>query len=174
MFPFYTSLETSENLWFSGLSRRYKIGMLTSNGLSSIQTSLHCFSKKVFKHMIVKESKIWLPLPGGNFSCIHISVFTTAYQFFITLCQNSFLCEYWQGINYQIKWTQSDLIARQILLRHIVGKQSQNQLKWLSKGSCPEVFCKKGFLKNFAKFTDKDSCWSLFFIKLHVSEQKLC
>ena len=29
--------------------------------------------------------------------------------------------------------------------------------------SRPEVFCKKGALKNFAKFTGKRLCWSLFF-----------
>ena len=31
----------------------------------------------------------------------------------------------------------------------------------------PEVFCKKkGFLKNFADFTGKHLCWSLFLITL--------
>ena len=29
--------------------------------------------------------------------------------------------------------------------------------------SRPEVFCKKGVLRNFAKFTGKDLCQSLFF-----------
>ena len=28
----------------------------------------------------------------------------------------------------------------------------------------PEVFCKKGVLKNFAIFTGKDLCWSLFYV----------
>ena len=32
------------------------------------------------------------------------------------------------------------------------------------KCSRPEVFCKKGVLKNLAKFTAKHLCWSLFFI----------
>ena len=31
-----------------------------------------------------------------------------------------------------------------------------------------EVFCKKGVLENFAKFTGKHQCQSLFFIKLQV------
>ena len=31
-----------------------------------------------------------------------------------------------------------------------------------------EVFCEKGVLKNFAKFTGKPLCHSLFLIKLHV------
>ena len=30
----------------------------------------------------------------------------------------------------------------------------------------PEVFCKKGFLRNFAKFTGKNLCQSLFFNKV--------
>ena len=36
--------------------------------------------------------------------------------------------------------------------------------------SRPEVFCKKGVLKNFAKFTVKHSCQSLFLVKLLKKE----
>ena len=36
----------------------------------------------------------------------------------------------------------------------------------------PEVFCKKGVLKNFANFTEKHLCWSPFF-KLKVNESRL-
>ena len=32
----------------------------------------------------------------------------------------------------------------------------------------PEVFCKKGALKNFAYFTGKQLCWNLFLIKLQA------
>ena len=32
----------------------------------------------------------------------------------------------------------------------------------------PELFCKKGILKNFAIFTRKQLCWSLFLIKLQA------
>ena len=32
----------------------------------------------------------------------------------------------------------------------------------------PEVFYKKGVLKNFVKFTGKHLCWSLFLIKLQA------
>ena len=36
--------------------------------------------------------------------------------------------------------------------------------KWgINRGSCPEVFCKKGVGRNFAKFTEKHLCQSLFF-----------
>ena len=34
------------------------------------------------------------------------------------------------------------------------------------RSSSPEVFCKKGFLKNFAKITGKHLCKSLFFNKV--------
>ena len=33
---------------------------------------------------------------------------------------------------------------------------------------CPEVFCKKGVLKNLAKIEGKHMCWSLFWIKLQA------
>ena len=36
----------------------------------------------------------------------------------------------------------------------------------LFKSSRPELFCKKGVLKNFAKFAGKDLCQSLFFNKV--------
>ena len=34
------------------------------------------------------------------------------------------------------------------------------------RGIRPEVFCKKGFLRNFAKFAGKHLCQSLFFNKI--------
>ena len=36
-------------------------------------------------------------------------------------------------------------------------------LDYLFRSGCPEVFCKKGVLRNFAKFTGKHLCQSLFF-----------
>ena len=36
----------------------------------------------------------------------------------------------------------------------------------MSRSSRPEVFCKKGFLRNFTKFTWKHLCQSLFFNKV--------
>ena len=38
------------------------------------------------------------------------------------------------------------------------------------RGQPPEVFCKKGILRNFAKFTGKRLCQSLFLIKLQASQ----
>ena len=34
--------------------------------------------------------------------------------------------------------------------------------------SCPELFCKEGILKSFAKFTGKHLCQNLFLIKLQT------
>ena len=39
----------------------------------------------------------------------------------------------------------------------------------VSQEQPPEVFYKKGVLKDFAKFTGKHLCWSLFLIKLQAS-----
>ena len=36
----------------------------------------------------------------------------------------------------------------------------------MDRSSCPEVFCKKDALRNFAKFTGKHLCQNLFFIKV--------
>ena len=35
-----------------------------------------------------------------------------------------------------------------------------------NRSSCPEVFCKKVVLRNFAKFTGKHLCQSVFFNKV--------
>ena len=40
-----------------------------------------------------------------------------------------------------------------------------NNLNIRDKSSRPDVFCKSGVLKNFAKFTGRHLCQSLFFIK---------
>ena len=42
----------------------------------------------------------------------------------------------------------------------------------LNRSSCPEVFCKKGVLKHFAKFTGKHMCQSLFFNKVAVLKKE--
>ena len=43
--------------------------------------------------------------------------------------------------------------------------------RFLNLGSRPEMFCKKGVLTNFVKFTAKHLCQSLFLIKLHASTE---
>ena len=41
------------------------------------------------------------------------------------------------------------------------------------RSSRPEVFCKKGVLRNFTKFTGKHLCQSLFFNKVAVIKKRL-
>ena len=38
--------------------------------------------------------------------------------------------------------------------------------KFIGRSSHPEVFCKKGVIRNFAKLTGKHLCQSLFFNKV--------
>ena len=62
-----------------------------------------------------------------------------------------------------------------ILLEHfqsLFGKSNrdvffENEGKVYYKSSRPEVFCEKGVLRNFAKFTGKHLCQSLVFIKVY-------
>ena len=42
------------------------------------------------------------------------------------------------------------------------------------RGSCPEVFCRKSFLRNFVKFTGKHLHLSPFLIKLQASGNTFC
>ena len=43
---------------------------------------------------------------------------------------------------------------------------SKTNLLCRTTRSCPQVFCKKRVLKNFAKFTGQNLCWSLFVEKI--------
>ena len=40
--------------------------------------------------------------------------------------------------------------------------------KYISRSTRPDIFCKKGVLRNFTKFTVKHLCLSLFFNKVAV------
>ena len=44
--------------------------------------------------------------------------------------------------------------------------RSSSKLRSMSRSSRPDVFCKKGVLRNFAKFTGKHLCQSLYFDKV--------
>ena len=53
--------------------------------------------------------------------------------------------------------------TNKIVVQKAWGKEN---LKWLDRSSCPEVFCKKGLLRNLAKFTGKYLRQRLFFNKV--------
>ena len=57
------------------------------------------------------------------------------------------------------------IFQKQMFLKSC-GRNSQSLNATKHRNSCPEVFCKKGVLRNFAKFTGKHLCQSLFLIKL--------
>ena len=44
----------------------------------------------------------------------------------------------------------------------------------INRNNLPDVFCKKGFLRNLAKFTGKHMCTSLFFNKKGIFIKKIC
>ena len=50
----------------------------------------------------------------------------------------------------------------------------RNTFCWISRSSRPEVFCKKGVLRNFAKFTGKYLCQSLLIKKKTLAQMFSC
>ena len=70
------------------------------------------------------------------------------------------------------------LFAKRLYRRSVLGSKSASGvvllysicviriLAWPFWSSCPEVFCKKGVLRNFAKFTGKHLYQRLFFNKV--------
>ena len=58
---------------------------------------------------------------------------------------------------------------------HITSKlvRSGLCLHWINRSSCSEMFCKKGVLETFTKFTGTHLCQGLFLIKLQASCSKL-
>ena len=67
--------------------------------------------------------------------------------------------------NYRGKspnWISSLII---LLIKRLFGNVSSSR---------PEVFCKKGTLKNFAKFTGKRLCWSLFYNNIAGLSPEAC
>ena len=57
-------------------------------------------------------------------------------------------------------------------IKEVIWKTSQNS-QINTRSSHPEVFLSKDVLKNFAKFTDKHLCRSLFLMKLQAGNLKL-
>ena len=66
---------------------------------------------------------------------------------------------YWVAVACKL-WNLSFFLRNLMFSLSIIGCS----FLFTFRGSCPEVFCKKVFLKNFAKFTSKCLCWSLFLI----------
>ena len=65
-----------------------------------------------------------------------------------------------------IRWgtlVVNGLIRLALKLDATKWKQSFEQRNLKYRGSLSQMFCKIGVLKNFANFTGKHLCWSLFF-----------
>ena len=77
--------------------------------------------------------------------------------------------KYIHNREYKMYW-QNEKIAKLWVLSIFLTKEGLNKyIKLLCEMKLREitdVFCKKGVLRNFAKFTWKHLCWSLFFNKL--------
>ena len=54
------------------------------------------------------------------------------------------------------------------MTKMIKNKMNYKMTNTINQKPPPEVFCKKGVLRNFAEFTGKHLCQSLFFIKLPI------
>ena len=64
----------------------------------------------------------------------------------------------------------SSLVVWQVYLTYVFGSWlpfAETFTHWVQvRSSCPDVFCEKGVLRNFEKFTGKHLCQSLFFSKV--------
>ena len=76
----------------------------------------------------------------------------------------------WQ--NYVMHQRRSKAAVRRRFTKQVSLKIMKNLQECFCAGvvfyrsSCLEIFCRKGFLRNFAKFTGKHLCQSLFFTKV--------
>ena len=71
--------------------------------------------------------------------------------------------------NLRTHCTEGRVAYWQQQLKHLNVKIQEAKSKNVvitDRSSRPEVFCKKGVLRNFAKFTGKHLCQSLFFNKV--------
>ena len=62
------------------------------------------------------------------------------------------------------------LNLKMITTSQVAVNKNKHDLSMIAdiRSSRPEVFCKKGVLRNFTKFTGKHLCQSLFLIKLQA------
>ena len=83
---------------------------------------------------------------------------STSYEFKFT--------NHFKSVQTQVNSLKSSS-SRQVVRQLVRSVSGDNLLFFVStRSSRPEVFCKKGALSNFAKFTGKHLCQSLFFNKV--------
>ena len=121
------------------------------------------------KNFTVKKSKVEQSLTAAN-----ISTIKSSYQFRCEEVCNLFKEELFSNSTQHIRRLEYSLS------RNKVWYFKETQLHWKTKfksrksrSSRPEVFCKKGVLRNFTKFTEKHLCQSLFSNKVAGLSQQL-
>ena len=83
--------------------------------------------------------------------CFYAFIWAFSFPYFSTVWFMWLIFSMWKCSAYQL-WKKTHLYWRE----HTFGYQKQP----------PEVFCKKGVLRNFAKYTGKQLCQRLFFDKV--------
>ena len=89
----------------------------------------------------------------------HTQTIATITQFY---CAKTFLQQPFYSLVLNSLFYQQSVYQPSIYF----DKRSHLQLMYVFRSSRPEVFCKKGALRNFPKFTGKYLCQSLFFKKV--------
>ena len=98
---------------------------------------------------------------------------SASWEFILNLLQNHSIEVFGKWRHFQIRLLLWEMqVVRYFLCVRHTGEKSLNRLLdcycSLSWKQPPEAFRKKVALKNFANFTGKHLCWSLFLIKLQA------
>ena len=142
------------------------------------------FDRKFFWKLSVRISKGW-----QYFSAAGHVFQNFCRRFTQTLCSTKILITRRFFINTQLQhggfrfqnftknlsgWIFVDPSSWKFFLGSFHLRCNFNYFAWsYSRSSCPEVFCKKGVLRNFIKFTGKHLLQSLFFKKLQAWDLQL-
>ena len=71
-------------------------------------------------------------------------------------------------VEYVVKQKVIKIVIDHEIFTFLVISSNSCFCYFICRSSRPEVFCKKGLLKNLTKFTGKHFCWSIFLIKLQA------
>ena len=99
-------------------------------------------------------------------NCIDSLMNFTVSDFF--KCSNCFSCSTWDSRKFDKAFWKTI-----IMFLKCCGRNSQSLNAIKRKSSRPEVFCKKGVVRNFAKFTGKPCARVSFLMKSQASDLQL-
>ena len=101
MLPFYPPLKTLENLWFSGIFRRYETGILAMNGLTLFHSQFFFFFsivpyiggyKSLKNYNLCNSNKQWS------------THYFTSLKILARLLYNSLICPTFNNLSFQKFW----------------------------------------------------------------------